>query len=75
MHIWQLGSSNSSSDAIGHMSVVFETRFPTPHPTHQPRTKVYDWDSNQKEIFEITARPIIDAVMDGYNGAALQGSP
>ncbi|KIZ06247.1 kinesin family member 3B [Monoraphidium neglectum] len=30
--------------------------------------QVYDWDSNQKEIFEITARPIIDAVMDGYNG-------
>lgn len=33
---------------------------------HPPQ--VYDWNSNQKEIFDITARPIIDAVMDGYNG-------
>jgi kinesin family protein 3/17 len=29
---------------------------------------VYDWNSEQATIFEITAKPIIDACMDGYNG-------
>jgi len=35
---------------------------------HMQRAQVYDCDSTQKEIFDITARSIIDAVMDGYNG-------
>ncbi|GBF89159.1 kinesin-II motor protein [Raphidocelis subcapitata] len=30
--------------------------------------QVYDPEANQREIFDITARPILDAVMDGYNG-------
>jgi hypothetical protein len=30
--------------------------------------QVYDWNSEQATIFEITAKPIIDACMDGYNG-------
>jgi hypothetical protein len=38
------------------------------HATSTRPPKVYSWDSNQREIFDITARPIIDAVMDGYNG-------
>lgn len=34
--------------------------------------QVYGIDSSQQEIFEITARPIIDACMDGYNGKSLR---
>ncbi|KAI8476435.1 MAG: kinesin-like protein FLA10 [Monoraphidium minutum] len=30
--------------------------------------QVYDSSCSQQEIFDITARPIIDAVLDGYNG-------
>jgi kinesin family protein 3/17 len=30
--------------------------------------QVYDWNSRQDTIFEITAKPIVDACMDGYNG-------
>lgn len=30
--------------------------------------QVYDWNSKQIEIFDITARPIVDSVMEGYNG-------
>jgi kinesin family protein 3/17 len=29
---------------------------------------VYDWNSSQEEIFEETAYPIIDKVLQGYNG-------
>lgn len=29
---------------------------------------MYDSNTAQKDIFDITARPIIDAVLDGYNG-------
>jgi hypothetical protein len=35
---------------------------------------VYDWDSQQATIFDITARPIIDACMDGYNGEGAAAS-
>lgn len=31
--------------------------------------QVYDWGSRQDTIFDITAKPIVDACMDGYNGA------
>lgn len=30
--------------------------------------QVYDWTSSQMEIFDITAKPIIDSAMEGYNG-------
>lgn len=33
--------------------------------------QVYDWNSRQDTIFEITAKPIVDACMDGYNGEKL----
>lgn len=51
------------------------TSCPRP-PAHTHRTllccgtQVYDWDSHQATVFDITARPIVDACMDGYNGAA-----
>lgn len=34
--------------------------------------QVYDWNCTQQEIFDITARPIVDACMEGFNGASLQ---
>mmetsp|Transcript_12810 Transcript_12810/g.33988 ORF Transcript_12810/g.33988 Transcript_12810/m.33988 type:complete len:804 (+) Transcript_12810:279-2690(+) len=30
--------------------------------------QVYDWNCNQTEIFDVTARPIVDSCMEGYNG-------
>ncbi len=30
--------------------------------------QVYDHTSTQIEVFDITAKPIIDSVMEGYNG-------
>lgn len=30
--------------------------------------QVYDSSSGQIEIFDVTAKPIIDSVMEGYNG-------
>jgi len=30
--------------------------------------QVYDWNTTQREIFDITAAPIVTSVMDGYNG-------
>eukprot|EP00882_Tetradesmus_deserticola_P032935 GHRQ01037580.1.p2 GENE.GHRQ01037580.1~~GHRQ01037580.1.p2 ORF type:complete len:137 (+),score=18.79 GHRQ01037580.1:511-921(+) len=43
-----------------------------PKSEEPPKTftfdQVYDWNSEQATIFEITAKPIIDACMDGYNG-------
>lgn len=33
---------------------------------------MYDWDSRQQDIYNETARPIVDAVLDGYNGDLLK---
>lgn len=30
--------------------------------------QVYDQNCSQVEIFDITARPIVDSAMEGYNG-------
>jgi len=30
--------------------------------------QVYDWNCTQTEIFDVTARPIVDSCMEGYNG-------
>ncbi|KAF5836468.1 kinesin family member 3a [Dunaliella salina] len=30
--------------------------------------QVYDWNCSQTEIFDVTARPIVDSCMEGYNG-------
>eukprot|EP00951_Prasinocladus_malaysianus_P012490 scaffold93137_cov30-Prasinocladus_malaysianus.AAC.1 len=30
--------------------------------------QVYNWDAIQKDIFDISARPIVDSVIGGYNG-------
>jgi hypothetical protein len=38
-------------------------------------TQVYDWNSEQATVFETTARPIVDACMDGYNGAQQPAQP
>lgn len=30
--------------------------------------RVFDMDSEQKEVYDCAARPIIDSVLDGFNG-------
>lgn len=39
-----------------------------------PLLQVYDPRTAQIDIFEITAKPIIDAVLDGYNGEQAMAS-
>lgn len=54
--------------------VVLQLRNPGTSDKEPPKTftfdQVYDWNSRQDTIFDITAKPIIDACMDGYNGTA-----
>lgn len=47
-------------------------------PNNQPGNKnqfhfdhVFGEESNQKKVYDIAARPIIDAVLEGFNGAVL----
>lgn len=30
--------------------------------------RVFDQESNQKEVYELAAKPIIESVLDGFNG-------
>ena len=30
--------------------------------------RCFDMHSNQKEVYDIAAKPIIDSVLDGFNG-------
>jgi len=30
--------------------------------------RVFDMKTNQKEIYDVAARPIIDSVLEGFNG-------
>ncbi len=54
------------------LAVVLQLRNPGTSDKEPPKTfsfdQVYDWNSRQDTIFDITAKPIIDACMDGYNG-------
>ncbi len=29
---------------------------------------VFDWNSKQIDVYNVTARPIVDSVLEGYNG-------
>jgi hypothetical protein len=54
-----------------------QLRTPANGDKEAPKTftfdQVYDWNSQQAAVFDITAKPIVEACMDGYNGAARQG--
>jgi hypothetical protein len=30
--------------------------------------RVFDMDSNQKQVYDVAAKPIIDSVLEGFNG-------
>ena len=46
--------SQSSSSAFGVNKFNFD--------------RVFDTKSNQKDVYDISARPIIDSVLEGFNG-------
>lgn len=52
----------------GHAAALPPLLLPAPMLLDLGMRQVYDSDTAQKDIFDITARPIIDAVLDGYNG-------
>ena len=52
---------------------VVEIRNPREDPTRDSVKvftfdAVYDWNSNQAEIYEETVRPLVSSVLDGFNG-------
>jgi len=51
---------------------MLQLRNPGNSDKEPPKTftfdQVYDWNSRQESIFDITAKPIVNACMDGYNG-------
>lgn len=49
-----------------HAAPAGEDRIPV--PLLDGCVQVYDADNAQSEVFAVTARPIVDACMDGYNG-------
>lgn len=49
-----LNMSTESSSAFGQNKFCFD--------------RVFDMDSQQKEVYDYAARPIIDSVIDGFNG-------
>eukprot|EP00164_Ancoracysta_twista_P001307 GFYU01001710.1.p1 GENE.GFYU01001710.1~~GFYU01001710.1.p1 ORF type:complete len:837 (-),score=324.28 GFYU01001710.1:210-2720(-) len=53
---------------VGSISV----RNPKADMKEPPKTftfdSVYDWNSTQRQIYDETARPIVESVMEGYNG-------
>jgi kinesin family protein 3/17 len=57
---------------------LLQLRNPGTSDREPPKTftfdQVYDWNSRQDTIFDITAKPIIDACMDGYNGTSVRMS-
>ena len=45
-----------------------------PGPPSRSLSQAFGQDSTQDEVFEYAAKPIIDAVLDGYNGESARGS-
>ena len=45
-----------------------------PGPPSRSLSQAFGQDSTQDEVFEYAAKPIIDAVLDGYNGEGARGS-
>ena len=43
-------------------------------PPSRSLSQAFGQDSTQDEVFEYAAKPIIDAVLDGYNGEGARGS-
>lgn len=47
---------------------------PDPRDVHESQPRqftfdlVFDWKSTQQEVFESTAQPIVNSVLEGYNG-------
>lgn len=71
---------SSSEEKAGHSVVVRVDSVqgevvltpPTSKPKEKPRTfffdSVFGFDSQQLDIYNETARPIVDSVLEGYNG-------
>lgn len=72
------GPHMQSSTAWISPAVLLQLRNPGTSDREPPKTftfdQVYDWNSRQDTIFDITAKPIIDACMDGYNGTSVRMS-
>lgn len=49
-----INMSTDSGSAFGQNTFVFD--------------RVFNMDSNQKEVYDYAARPIIDQVLEGFNG-------
>jgi hypothetical protein len=52
------------------MQVMVKNPEADPREQAKPFTfdQVYDWNTGQEIVFDTTARPIVDSVLQGYNG-------
>jgi hypothetical protein len=73
LHVCSLAvEASSAAYTPTRCAACLQLRNPGISDKEPPKTftfdQVYDWDSRQQTIFDITAKPIVDACMDGYNG-------
>ncbi|XP_071851359.1 kinesin-II 95 kDa subunit-like [Apostichopus japonicus] len=71
---------NSKETKAGHKRVVdmdgkrglVEIRNPNAAPNEPPKTftfdSIYDWNSKQRDLYDETFRPLVESVLNGFNG-------
>lgn len=71
---------NSKEVAAGHKRVVdmdgkrgvVEIRNPNASPNEPPKSftfdSIYDWNSKQRDLYDETFRPLVESVLNGFNG-------
>uniref|UniRef100_A0A061S6B5 Kinesin-like protein n=1 Tax=Tetraselmis sp. GSL018 TaxID=582737 RepID=A0A061S6B5_9CHLO len=52
----------------GEVSILNPKGTPTDPPKNFTFDQVYDWNSKQQDLYRVTASPIVDSVLEGYNG-------
>lgn len=49
-----INMSNESGSAFGANKFIFD--------------RVFDMQSNQKDVYDVSGRPIVDSILEGFNG-------
>jgi len=58
----------SMDNTLGQVSVVNPKEDADEPPKQFTLDNVYDWDSTQRQVYDETAYPLVESVMEGYNG-------
>ena len=68
--VWYLTGQTLRAILVGWLVLLIIKRGAQVILRHRLLLQVYDWNSRQQDIYDATARPIVDAVLSGYNGTA-----